>query len=123
MTSKKRKDSDDGVLVYSSGPDGARSFGPGGKTVIDQSGSPSLVDVPPAEQTLQVKTETRQHAKVVTVVRGLSLTRASLERLARKLKQRCGAGGTVEGATIILQGNHEATVTSILTELGFVVRR
>jgi translation initiation factor 1 len=120
MSAKKKNRPDDGVLVYSTGPDGAREFGPGGRA-MDRSGSASLTDLPFPEQALAVKTEKRQHARVVTVVRGFSLTRPSLERLAGELKRRCGAGGTVEGATIVVQGDHVARMTRFLTELGFVV--
>ena len=112
---------DDGTLVYSSGPDGSRSFGPGGK-VADESGHPASRDLPPAEQKLRVVTDNKAaHGKTLTVVRGAQLTAASLEKLAKKLKQSCGTGGTVRGATIELQGDHVQRVRTLLEGMGYKV--
>ena len=45
---------------------------------------------------VRVARETKgRRGKGVTVTTGLPLPREGLERLARELKQKCGAGGTV----------------------------
>src|SRR5688572_8587368 len=103
---KKKNAGDGATLVYESGPDGARSFAPGGK-VVEEAGSAAASDLPPAQQSLKVVSDTRAgHGRILTVVTGLVLTAPSLERLAKQLKQSCGTGGTVRGATIELQGDH-----------------
>src|SRR5437762_892966 len=114
----KKKRSEDGVLVYSSGPDGARSFGPGGK-VKDEFGSAASLDMPPENQKPRVALDTRAgHGKTLTVVTGLVLTAATLDKLAKQLKQSCGTGGTVRGARIELQGDHRDRVVKLLADQG-----
>lgn len=116
----KRKQTD-GVLVYSSGPDGAKSFGPGGK-VTEHVGSPASLDVPPAQQKARIALDTKAgHGKTLTVVTGLVLTAKTLEKLAKQLKQSCGTGGTVRGATIELQGDHRDRVEKLLRGIGYGV--
>lgn len=118
MPNKKKRD-DDGTLVYSSGPDGSRSFGPGGK-VKEEAGGGAPVDLTSGDQSVRVSTDSRAgHGKVVTIVRGLVLTAASLEKLARELKMTCGSGGKVEGATIVIQGDHQARLEGILARMGY----
>lgn len=117
--SKRKRPADDGVLVYSAGPDGARAFGPGGKA-SDQEGSAALSDLAPAEQTVRIALDSRAgHGKTLTVVSGLVLTGRSLDKLAKQLKQSCGTGGTVRGATIELQGDHRDRLARLLAQKGF----
>lgn len=59
----------------------------------------------------------------VTVVTGVPLAGADLAALARALKQRCGAGGTVKDGRIELQGDHRDAVVTELGQRGFTVRR
>lgn len=118
---KRKRDPDDGVLVYSSGPDGARSFGSGGK-VTEEVGSAAVADLPPSEQSARIALDSRAgHGKTLTMVTGLVLTSGSLEKLAKQLKQACGTGGTVRGATIELQGDHRERLRLLLAERGFHV--
>lgn len=117
----KKNKSDGGTLVYSSGPDGARSFGRGGK-VVDGAGAASSMDIPPALQKLSVVHDAKAgHGRGLTVISGLILTSPSLGKLAKQLKSACGTGGTVRGATIELQGEHRARVVKMLTDMGFQV--
>jgi translation initiation factor 1 len=44
-----------------------------------------------------------------------------LDDLARKLKTRCAAGGTVKDGRIELQGEHKRKVEKVLNEMGFLV--
>ena len=46
-----------------------------------------------------------------------------LEALATKLKKRCGCGGTVDGGTIEIQGDHRDLLLAELGKLGYMVRR
>jgi len=61
--------------------------------------------------------------KGVTVVSGIPLEGAELKGLALKLKQRCGAGGTIRDGNIEIQGEHRDLLLSELTKLGYKVKR
>ena len=61
--------------------------------------------------------------KGVTVVTGVPLAEAELEKLARDLKKRCGSGGTVRDGVIEIQGEHRDALVEELTRRGYTVRR
>jgi translation initiation factor 1 len=60
--------------------------------------------------------------KTVTVVRGLSDRGAALEVRAQELKRLCGAGGTVRGGAIEVQGDHRERIAERLKGLGYTVK-
>lgn len=57
--------------------------------------------------------------KSVSIVRGLPLCAADLEALAKKLKQKCGVGGSVEEGAILIQGDQREKLLKELTALGY----
>lgn len=59
-----------------------------------------------------------RNGKDVTVISGLGLTQDRLEKLAKDLKARCGAGGTVKDGTIEIQGDHVKMLPELLLKLG-----
>lgn len=61
--------------------------------------------------------------KGVTVITGLPLAGADLEKLARELKQRCGSGGTVRDGVVEIQGEHRDTLVAELTKRGYAAKR
>ncbi|MDD5079583.1 MAG: stress response translation initiation inhibitor YciH [Candidatus Omnitrophica bacterium] len=72
---------------------------------------------------IRVRYETKgRKGKGVTVISGLPLNHAGLEELARGLKQRFGAGGSVCGYSIELQGDHCDQVEQELHKSGYKVR-
>ncbi len=77
---------------------------------------------PPEKQTARIQVERRKKGKQVTVVRGLSAVDNDLEQLLTQLKTACGAGGTVKGETLEIQGDHIARVRAHLTSLGYRCR-
>jgi translation initiation factor 1 len=56
--------------------------------------------------------------KTATVVEQLGLSSKELDRFCRELKQALGCGGTVEGSTIVLQGDLRERVRALLLERG-----
>lgn len=73
---------------------------------------------------VRVGRETKgRNGKGVTVVAGLPLAGTELEALAARLKKRCGAGGTVAGSVIEIQGDHRDLLVEELGELGYAVKR
>jgi len=61
--------------------------------------------------------------KTVTIITGIPLPDDKLTKLAKKLKQVCGAGGTVKDGTIEIQGDHADRLTAELQERGYTVKR
>ena len=79
--------------------------------------------VPKTDGIVRIRYETKgRKGKGVTVVSGLPLDQNSLEDLSRKLKQRLGAGGSVRGYTIELQGDHRGPVKEELSRAGYNAR-
>lgn len=79
-----------------------------------------LSDLDRAEATLRLRVEKRRYNKPVTIVEGFP-ENVDLKALAKTLKQRVGAGGTVEDGRIEVQGEHTDRLRGILEEEGFSV--
>ena len=78
--------------------------------------------IAPEKQTATLYVEKRKKGKVVTLVRGLSAVANDLNGLLKKLKSACGAGGTVEGDTVEIQGEHAPRLKKELEQLGYRVK-
>lgn len=78
--------------------------------------------IPPEKQTARLSVERRKKGKVVTVVRGLSSEANDLPTLLTKLKNSCGAGGTIEDDSLEIQGDHLERLKSLLGGLGYMIR-
>lgn len=76
--------------------------------------------VPPAR--VRIERQGRG-GKVVTVVDGLPGHPARIEEIAKTLKSRCGAGGTVKGRVVEIQGDHRDRVIEALATLGVAAKR
>lgn len=60
--------------------------------------------------------------KTVTTITGLPGSDADLETMLKILKQLCGAGGTREGASLLIQGDHRDRIQAKLEALGLRVK-
>ncbi len=58
--------------------------------------------------------------KTVTVISGIPHNPQFIERMARDLKKKCGAGGTSYQKTIEIQGEHLNEVNKYLKEEGLM---
>ena len=82
---------------------------------------PSL---PKGDGIVRVGRETKgRKGKGMTVVSGVPLHPEGLRGLAKKLKQKCGTGGTVKGGTIEIQGDHRDLLVAELQAMGYTVKR
>ena len=101
-------------IVYSTDPEWQR-----------QRAATSPASYPSAEkQTARVwRDSKRRRGKTVTVIGGLQHDPATLEALLKRLKQQCGAGGTVKDGELELQGDHRERVAAILAALGYSIKR
>ncbi|UCF09011.1 MAG: stress response translation initiation inhibitor YciH [Thermoplasmata archaeon] len=73
------------------------------------------------QQQIKITTMKRRYGKIVTIIEGIDSSDIDLDDLARKLKTRCAAGGTVKEGKIELQGEHKKKVKKVLNEMGFLV--
>lgn len=60
--------------------------------------------------------------KTVTTITGVRASERELDDLLKTLKQLCGAGGTREGATLEIQGDHRDRIHEKLVALGHRVK-
>ena len=77
----------------------------------------------PEKQTAKIAVEKRPNGKVATVIRGLKADANDLPALLTQLKNTCGAGGTIDGDVLEIQGDHADRVTKLLTKLGYKLPR
>lgn len=63
-----------------------------------------------------------RRGKEVTMITNIQHNPQVIEKLEKKLKQQCGAGGTSYAKTIEIQGNHVDKVKKILQKEGFEVK-
>jgi len=83
---------------------------------------PAKVFTVPEKQTARLTVEKRKKGKLVTVVRGLSAEENDLPPLLVRLKNACGAGGTLKDDLLEIQGNHLARVRGLLADIGYRVQ-
>jgi translation initiation factor 1 len=57
--------------------------------------------------------------KGVTLIRGIPLEGTFLKEFAKKLKQKCGTGGTVKNGVIEIQGDRRDLLVEYLKTLGY----
>lgn len=102
-------------LVYSTNPDvDIRS----GEDVA------KVETLPPSRQKLTVYLDRRNRGgKSVTLVKGFAGSDEDLAELGRRLKSRCGTGGSVKDGEILIQGDCRDKVTNLLTDMGYVAKR
>lgn len=78
----------------------------------------------PRLQDLRVTLDKKQRAgKAVTLVTGFQGKEEDLERLGKRLKQKCGVGGSVKDGVILIQGNFIAKIMDLLIAEGYKVKR
>lgn len=82
---------------------------------------PVVPAVAPEKQVARIRLEKRQKGKSVTVIRDLDPTAKHLSELLTQLKNQCGAGGTIQGENLEIQGDHRERITRFLREQGYSI--
>ncbi len=110
-------------LVYST--DGGRVTEPKaprarGRPPAKPAATPAVV---PADGVVRLHRDKKgRGGKVVTLITGLPGNAAALDALLKQLKQHCGAGGTREDTTLVIQGDHRERLRGALEALGHRVK-
>ena len=76
--------------------------------------------IPKGNGKIRVEKSTKgRKGKGVSLISGIPLESTSLKELAKKLKQKCGTGGTVKNGVIEIQGDHRDFLVEHLNTLGY----
>lgn len=79
---------------------------------------------PESDGVVRVRREKKgRGGKTATLVSGLVGTEAELKAIAKKLKQKCGVGGSVKDFEVVIQGDNVDKVVEALEAQGFRVKR
>jgi translation initiation factor 1 len=77
----------------------------------------------PADGVIRIMRETKGHkGKTVTVIGNIPLNDNELKEFAKKLKARCGTGGSIRGGEILIQGDHRQVILDEITRQGHRVK-
>lgn len=80
--------------------------------------------LPPSSQKLIVAIDRRNRGgKQVTLVKGFKGKSADLEALAKRLKTKCGVGGSAKEGEIVIQGDLREKVLNLLLNEGYNAKR
>lgn len=86
--------------------------------------APKQTSSAPTDGVVRVQRETKgRKGKGVTLVTGVPLEGGGLKALAKKLKQKCGTGGTLKEGIIEIQGDHRDLLVELLQAEGYTVKK
>jgi len=73
---------------------------------------------------IRVQKEKKGRAgKTVTAIYNIPLNNFEMSILAKKIKQKCGTGGSVKGDVVIIQGENVEKVIAFLEDEGYKVKK
>ncbi len=70
-------------------------------------------------ESVRITKDKRSYGKMVTIVSGVPS--AQVDAVAKELKTKCAAGGTIKDGRIEIQGDHVAKVKKLLEGRGYNV--
>jgi len=101
-------------VVYSTNPDFSYNYG--------EVSEPDTL--PPNRQDLRVVIEKKHRGgKTATLITGFIGKTIDLEKLGKDLKTKCGTGGSVKDAEILIQGDFRDKIMDFLIKSGYKAKK
>lgn len=109
---KQQKFNDFSGIMYSTNPD----FKAEEATEAEET-------VPPTKEDLRIYLDRKGGGKMVTAIAGFKGKTGDIEILGKKLKTKCGVGGTVKDREILIQGDFRDKILAMLLQEGYKAKK
>ena len=81
------------------------------------------ITLEPSDQLLEVCIDKHRAGKTAIIIKGYVGNLSDIKTLSKKLKTKCGVGGSVKNGEIIIQGNVRDKIMDILKQDGYRYKR
>ena len=82
-----------------------------------------VITLEPSDQLLEVWIDKHRAGKTAIIIKGYVGNLSEIKDLSKKLKTKCGVGGSVKNGEIIIQGNVRDKIMDILKQNGYRYKR